>query len=276
MVPTLVYLIEKNIQQKLMKYLRSRSFGLVALFIATIAYCQDNNKMSDLRNFPGIWKFIPPEMGYDSLVLVIHKNLMIDITYWNDTKNISIYGKPTIIGFSNVDDEINKLSDLKNRGNMMHFYETNIEAPNDSIKYFESARSSGFASYNGIGTDEYEQPHKGQPNYLLFNFNGRDYEYYQQCTHLPNYIVQSLLKQNRKDWQKVRELLPYDYKIVRVPKTTIYSQPNVLTRMYLLKDDVVEVTEEKGEWLQIKYYIEKKNKDTGRTIEGWIKKSDVE
>ncbi len=121
-----------------------------------------------------------------------------------------------------------------------------------------------------------EQPHKGQPNYLLFNFNGRDYEYYQQCTHLPNYIVQSLLKQNRKDWQKVRELLPYDYKIVRVPKTTIYSQPNELTRMYLLKDDVVEVTEEKGEWLQIKYYIEKKNKDTGRTIEGWIKKSDVE
>ena len=93
-----------------MKYLRSRSFGLVALFIATIAYCQDNNKMSDLRNFPGIWKFIPPEIGYDSLVLVIHKNLMIDITYWNDTKNISIYGKPTIIGFSNVDDEINKLS----------------------------------------------------------------------------------------------------------------------------------------------------------------------
>jgi len=39
--------------------------------------------------------------------------------------------------------------------------------------------------------------------------------------------------------------------------------------MYLLKNDEVEVLEEKEDWLRIRYYGKK-------TIEGWIKKSDVE
>ena len=39
--------------------------------------------------------------------------------------------------------------------------------------------------------------------------------------------------------------------------------------MYLLKGDVVEILQEKDDWLQIRYYGKK-------TIEGWIKKGDVE
>jgi SH3-like domain-containing protein len=39
--------------------------------------------------------------------------------------------------------------------------------------------------------------------------------------------------------------------------------------MYLIKGDEVEVLEEKGEWLKVRYYGKK-------IIEGWIKKSDVE
>jgi len=39
--------------------------------------------------------------------------------------------------------------------------------------------------------------------------------------------------------------------------------------MYLLKGDVVEILQEKDDWLQIRYYGNK-------TIEDWIKKSDVE
>ena len=46
--------------------------------------------------------------------------------------------------------------------------------------------------------------------------------------------------------------------------------------MYLLKNDPVELVEEKDNWLKIKYYPEKNGVWTGKTIEGWIKKGDVE
>lgn len=56
----------------------------------------------------------------------------------------------------------------------------------------------------------------------------------------------------------------------KIPKKTIiYSSQNTPTKMYLLKGDEVEIIEEKDDWLKIRYYGKK-------TIEGWIKKSDVE
>jgi len=56
---------------------------------------------------------------------------------------------------------------------------------------------------------------------------------------------------------------------ILVEKSTIYSEPNQPTMMYLIKGDEVECLEEKGEWYKIRYYGKK-------TIEGWIRKSDVE
>ena len=52
-------------------------------------------------------------------------------------------------------------------------------------------------------------------------------------------------------------------------KVFLHTTPNKSTKMYLLKGDEVEIIEEKDEWLKIRYYGKK-------TIEGWIKKSDVE
>ena len=56
--------------------------------------------------------------------------------------------------------------------------------------------------------------------------------------------------------------------IIQVPKSTIYRTPNNPIKMYLLKGDEVEVLSEKDGWLHIRYYGKK-------TIEGWIKKTDV-
>ena len=58
-------------------------------------------------------------------------------------------------------------------------------------------------------------------------------------------------------------------KNIRISKTIINSTPNISTKMYLVKGDEVEILEEKDNWLKIRYYGNK-------TIEGWIKKSDVE
>ena len=46
--------------------------------------------------------------------------------------------------------------------------------------------------------------------------------------------------------------------------------------MYLIKGDPIEIVEEQGDWLRIIYYPEKNGEWTGKTIEGWIRKSDVE
>jgi hypothetical protein len=56
---------------------------------------------------------------------------------------------------------------------------------------------------------------------------------------------------------------------VKSDKTIIYSIPVISTKMYILKNDEVEILEEKDEWLRVRYYGKK-------IVEGWIKKSDVE
>ncbi len=58
-------------------------------------------------------------------------------------------------------------------------------------------------------------------------------------------------------------------KKIILTKSLLYSHINQTTKMYLLKGDEVEILEEKDDWLKIRYYGKK-------TIEGWIKRSDVE
>ena len=59
------------------------------------------------------------------------------------------------------------------------------------------------------------------------------------------------------------------FKKISFEKIKIFLTPDFDSKMYLLKGDEVEILQEKDDWLQIRYYGKK-------TIEGWIKKSDVE
>ncbi len=58
-------------------------------------------------------------------------------------------------------------------------------------------------------------------------------------------------------------------KTIQIEKSTIYTSPNIPTKMYLVKFDEVEVIAEKDNWLHIKYYGKK-------IVEGWIRKKDTE
>jgi hypothetical protein len=61
----------------------------------------------------------------------------------------------------------------------------------------------------------------------------------------------------------------FAYKSIKNKVYLSTSPQNNPTKMYLLKGDEVEIIEEKDKWLKIRYYGKK-------TIEGWIKRSDVE
>ncbi len=265
--------IEQNIQIKRMKYFKN-NLVIMLLLITSIAVGQDTDVPSKLKDFEGIWQFMPPEWSNDTSFIAIeflYNSKRMTLFYRKNNKSVHTLG-PDIIGFIPKNKAIRRLSDLEEVGQRMYFYRPNPKAPNDSLKYFDEASPSCFASFNGLGTDTHEPPAKGKPNYFLFNFNGREYERHEQISHLPNYIVVSLVK-NKSELLKVEAFLNKKYLLIKTVKCYISDSLMNKTKMYLITNDPIEVLEEKEvnkiQWLKVRYYGK-------TTIEGWIKKSDVE
>lgn len=259
-----------------MKYLKNSTLIILILLVSRIQ-AQDTNTPSKLKDFYGIWKFFPPKETENEYTFNIfdlfnyHNRLTL---FYNKDKSSFLIG-PNLIGFEPKEKEVLKLSHLTDEGQRMFFYRPNPYAPNDSIKYFQQASPSCFASYNGLGTDWMEPPAKGEPNFFVFNFNGRDYERHVQIDHLPNYVITALTNK-KEDLEKVENFLNKHYGIIKNVRTKIFSTPNQPTKMYLIKGDPVEIVTKKGNWLKINYYPEQNGIWTGKIIEGWVKQSDLE
>jgi hypothetical protein len=251
---------------------------MALLLLANIALGQGTGISSNLKDFEGIWQFVPPEGSNDTTftaIEFINNRRRLTLFFRNYNKSVHTLG-PDIIGFLPPNRIIMKLSDLDSVGLRVYFYRPNPQAPNDSIKYFQEASPSCSALYNGNAIEEeLDPPKKGQSNYFTFSFNGRDIDRHEQLHHLPNLIVSNLVR-NKKELLKVEAFLNKNFSIIKVSKVYIFSDTLNKTKMYLLKKDPVEIIENKADWLKIKYYPEKNGAWTGKTIEGWIKKSDVE
>ena len=65
------------------------------------------------------------------------------------------------------------------------------------------------------------------------------------------------------------ESLHINPKII-VKKSKIYTSPDVLTKMYLIKNDRIEIIEIVNDWVKMKYITAK-----GREIIGWLKRNEV-
>lgn len=93
---------------------------------------------------------------------------------------------------------------------------------------------------------------------------------YRRVTSLPNIYILELYKRGKKEGKNyLGDLLSIKLREIVALKVYINSFPNKSTKLYLIKGDPVEILEQKGEWLKIRYYGKK-------TIEGWIKKIYVE
>ncbi len=256
-----------------MKYLNEiKIIVLIYLSFILIGYGQ-NIQNSNLINFSGVWRFVPPENGYDSTFLLINNGKMISITYWLETKKASIYGSPySIIGFWNTlnGNTPKHISELKNEGSQMLFYD-NIGLSYDSTGKLIKPTRKAFASFNGIGTANYADElfhEKGDVDFLAFYFKSYKPDIYVRINKLPEYVLIAL----RKEPKFFRNYIHFQntyLKTINLDKSKITSISGIETKMYLIKGDEVEVLEEKGEWLKIRYYGKK-------IVEGWIKKSDVE
>lgn len=112
------------------------------------------------------------------------------------------------------------------------------------------------------------------PNYFscedgLLSIGGGHLAEYTQIIRLPSQTICLLYLRGKRDKRNYfKEYLNIDVKEVIATKSIIYSEPDVSTKMYLIKGDIVTVLEEQNGWIKIEYNGKK-------LVTGWVKKQDV-
>ena len=242
---------------------------ILIYFIKLNVYSQDS-----INNLQGVWKHVPPTAGYDSTWLLFINNKSLDIFFWIDSKKVSIpLNTPfSYYGFWDTsyyggENQPKHITELKPNGKFIFFYDDLIHDLSEDDKI----------GYDSLGnlyrpTRKCDWGFTDDGNGIEFNF-GPEPDVYKRVEKVPDYVLLSL-KQNKEHWKKYLDFIEHKELIIRVEKSRIFSTPDQLTKMYLIKGDEVEVVEEKEQWLRIRYYG---NGATSRKIiEGWIKKTDVE
>ena len=119
----------------------------------------------------------------------------------------------------------------------------------------------------GLGIDLEDLPSKIGSRFELINSN---VFVYIKVAQLPNNYMNALYKKGKKDKKNyLKNFFNMEFKEIKSTKSTLYKTPNIPTKMYLIRGNEVEVLEQKDNWIRIRYYGKK-------TIEGWVKKEDVE
>lgn len=226
--------------------------------------------------YDGIWEFIPISGSNDTTFKTysfFRSNKSLEIFYWKNSKIADTYGTPfSYYGFWDTsyyggENQPKHITELKPNGKFIFFYDDLIHDLSEDDKI----------GYDSLGnlyrpTRKCDWGFTDDGNGIEFNF-GPEPDVYKRVEKVPDYVLLSL-KQNKEHWKKYLDFIEHKELIIRVEKSRIFSTPDQLTKMYLIKGDEVEVVEEKEQWLRIRYYG---NGATSRkVIEGWIKKTDVE
>ena len=194
------------------------------------------------------------------------------------------------LGFSNLSDVYINYSKVgfidRNNQSLIDAYKKNFNIlPNEEVRMVnfdvpedmnieimtEEKNENDYFYYGGtlcyLGIEPEDLPSKVGSRFELINSN---VFVYNKVERLPNEYLRALYKKGKKDNKDyLKNFFNMDFKEIKIPKSIIHSAPNQPTKMYLIKGDEVEFLEEQGEWYKIRFYGKK-------TIEGWVRKSDVE
>ncbi len=222
------------------------------IFTKSISQTLNNGNITCLE---GIWS---NNSNYSTNVLsyrIISGNKMLSFGYEHGDSSLNFPLLIHIVGFQGkTEDEIDSLD--------------KTQLVNFGLHYTEITEDD--YSKKGNWTKNYFIPLKfGCDNNEMTLLSGKIAEF-SRLSRLPIESISLLNARGKKDKRNyLSEFLKISLKGIKPSKSLINSIPNKPTKMYLIKGDEVEILEEKGEWLKIRYYGKK-------TIEGWIKKSDVE
>ena len=102
------------------------------------------------------------------------------------------------------------------------------------------------------------------------SINGGQLVEYSKIDRLPGEALKMLSNRGKFDKRNyIKEYLDVDVREIKVSKSIINSNPGVVTKMYLLKSDVVTITGENADWYKIEFQGIK-------LVQGWIRKIDVD
>ena len=238
------------------------------LIIAILFTSLSNAQKVKLSDMQGLW--VSGLKNFEYRIFV--KDTLVSLSFY-EIDDISIYYDK--VGFVDRNNQalINtyrKVFNLKPNEEVRMVNFDVPEAMNIEIMT-EQKNENDYFYYGGtlcsLGIDPEDLPSKVGSRFELINSN---VFVYIKVESLPNEYLRALYKKGKNDKKDyLKDFFNMEFKEIKVTKSIIYSTPNKPTKMYLLKGDVVEILQEKDDWLQIRYYGKK-------TIEGWIKKSDVE
>ncbi len=198
------------------------------------------------------------EIGLDNEYIIHVYNTKVGFI---DRKN------PVLLDHYKKEKEINGLIDADT------IWMVTFDIPEDlNIEILKEQKNENDYFYYGgtlcyLGIEPEDLPSKVGSRFELINSN---VFVYNKVERLPNEYLRALYKKGKKDNKDyLKSFFNMDFKEIKIPKSIIHSAPNQPTKMYLIKGDEVEFLEEQGEWYKIRFYGKK-------TIEGWVRKSDVE
>lgn len=216
------------------------------LGIGYVAFSQ-----TKLEQLQGIWENIMSNPNGEMLIKIVKNNNVLSIAHQGEDY-IDFYLDESIDGFVNVDSfDIITLDSLKENG----LYYISVSKRNvKSKKIHKEDCILGWNLYFEEG------------NLII---EGGKLAEYSHLDRLPSLTMRLLYKRGKKDNRNyLKEYLNTDFKEVITTKSIIYSEPDLPTKMYLIKSDVVTVLEEKEGWLKIEY-------EGKKAVTGWIKKEDT-
>ncbi|WP_428665477.1 hypothetical protein [Runella sp.] len=242
----------------------------IFLLISNLNMAQ-NLKLSDLK---GVW-----ESGrYENNFYIFYEDTIASIGLNDGELDIGF----TKIGFIDENDPyLIKLDSIQNIGKdkknepaPLYF---RINLTDEDIKHIklknrEESRSIFYfgGTLCGLGIEDY--PIQTGTRMEIINSN---VHIYIKRKDLPPLFIHKLSLKYPP--QILKRMLDKTFMKIKIPKSLIYSKPTILSKMYLIKGDQIEVVGEKElkgtKWLNFRYYGN--SATTGKTIEGWIKKADV-
>ncbi|WP_258104451.1 hypothetical protein [Marinoscillum sp. MHG1-6] len=124
--------------------------------------------------------------------------------------------------------------------------------------------------YFGIDYRFYFEVDEATDKVYIMELENTNLFYYTRVRSLPKSLLESLIRVGKSDNRNyIEEFLDISFWKVSKLKSTIYSEPNKPTRMYLVEGDKVEVLSGDESWVKIRYYGKK-------LIEGWLKREDIQ
>ena len=224
------------------------------------------NEEIQINDLNGIWK-----NSIDTVQYVFFKNgrtLSVSYEEIDPITNSKMQDPFYFIGVSSYC-FIDKIDILKNVNDSSII--NSLEGIKDpDLKYCKDHGNSGKSYFYWDGPARFDYDKNKDLGDALELENERNVFFYRKVKKIPSIIYKELYKQSQKDKHDyLKEFLDMDFREITVMKSIINSSPSVPSKQYVIRGDIIEIIDRKDQWLKIRYYGSK-------TIEGWIKKSDVE